>query len=100
VAEVVFSVAAKNESEQSHFAVAIMEAVNPGEFQIKNCYTGVQMQPEDVLQTLVVVLVVSSSLNHLWVVDEFPLQCSSQDYPGIFHSMRRFHLSYLQLDTQ
>lgn len=66
------SVAAKNEHELSHFGVAIMEAVNPGEFQIKNCSADGQTQPGDVLQTLVAVLVVLSSLNHFWVVAEFP----------------------------
>jgi hypothetical protein len=72
-AEVASSVAAKNEHESSHFVVAIMEAVNLGEFQIRNCSADVQTQPGDVLQTLVVVLVVLSSLNHFWVVAEFPL---------------------------
>lgn len=67
------SVAPKNERESSHFVAAIMAAVNPVEFQIRNCSADAQMQPEDVLQTLVVVLVALSSLNHFWVVAEFPL---------------------------
>jgi hypothetical protein len=41
-----------------------MEAVNLGDPQIKNCSGDVQMQLGNVQQTLVVVQVVSNSLNH------------------------------------
>jgi hypothetical protein len=63
-AEAVSFVTTKNESEQSHFVVAAMEVVNPGELQIKYCSGDVQMRLGDVLQTLVVVQVVSESPNH------------------------------------
>jgi hypothetical protein len=76
-----------------------MEAVNHSDLLIQSCPADLPTQLGDVLQTLVVVLVVSSSLNHFWVEDEFLLPGSCQDYPGIYHSMKRFHLSYLQLDT-
>jgi hypothetical protein len=74
-----------------------MEVVNHGDPPIQNCSADLQTQLGDVLQTLAAVQVVSSSLNHIWVEAEFPLPDFCQDYPGIFHSMKKSHLFYLQL---